>query len=216
MARFGVSRGTVRQALATLQADGLIAVRRGTPAIVRGPRLTQPFSELLSFSAWISSLRMRPSGRVVEFAPRRADVESAAALDLPPGATVYHLVRVRYADDEPLMIERTTFPAEVGKVVASIDLDRDSIYAALAERGIVFESARQDIDAVAASAADGRLLRVASRTPLLRVRRHSYSLEGRPLESSEDRYLAERVTLTIDNTARRPAVARRLATAGGR
>ncbi|MFZ5852974.1 MAG: GntR family transcriptional regulator [Chloroflexota bacterium] len=216
MVRFGVSRGTIRQALAALRADGTIAGGRGVPPIVRGPRLSQPFTELLSFSSWVRSLGRRPSGRVVEFTIRAASPETARALGLEIGARVRHLVRVRYADGEPLMIERTTFPGEIGDRVAGIDLEHDSIYAELATQGVVFDAAHQEIDAIGATAADARLLDVAPRTPLLRVRRLTYSPAGRPLEWSEDRYLSGRVTLAIHNSAARPAMARRLATTGGR
>jgi len=215
MARFGVARGTIRQALATLRADGLVSGSRGKSPVVRGARLAQPFTELLSFSAWVTSLGRKPSGKVIEFARRPADVETAAALEIPRGQTIFHLVRVRLADEEPLMIERTTFPETVGELVARLELDRLSIYAELAEQGIAFDSARQFVDAVGASATDGRLLGVPPRTPLLRVRRLSFSPSGRPLEWSEDRYLSERVTLSIDNSASRPILGRRLAEIAG-
>lgn len=215
MARFGVSRGTIRQALAALRADGTIAGGQGAPPIVRGPRLSQPFTELLSFTSWVRSLGRQPAGRVVEFTVRAASPEAAAALDLATGSPVRYLVRVRYADGEPLMIERTTFPAEIGELVATVDLEHDSIYATLATKGVVFDSARQEVDAVGASAADARWLEVAPRAPLLRVRRLTFSPAGRPLEWSEDRYVSGRVTLAIHNSAARPAMARRLAAAGG-
>jgi GntR family transcriptional regulator len=215
MTAFGVSRGTVRQALASLRADGLIAGRRGSPATVVGRRLEQPFSELVSFSAWVASLGLRPSGRVVEFAPRPADAEAATGLGVVLGATVFHLVRVRLAGDEPLMIERTTFPDDVGRLLADVDLEADSIYAHLSARGAQVASAQQSIDAVAASAVDARLLRAAPRTPLLRVRRRSYTATGRPLELSEDRYRGDRVSLQVENSAVRPSMERRLVAAGG-
>jgi GntR family transcriptional regulator len=216
MARFGVARGTIRQALAALRADGSIAGGRGRPPTVRGARLAQPFTELLSFSAWVSSLGRKPSGKVIEFARRPADVEVAEALGVPRGEPVFCLVRVRLADEEALMIERTVFPAAVGQLVGGLELDRQSIYAELAEQGVVFDSARQIVDAVGASPVDARLLGVPPRTPLLRVRRHSFSPDGVPLEWSEDRYLSERVVLTIDNSAARPSLSRRLASVGGR
>lgn len=216
MERFGVSRGTIRQALAALRSDGTIAGSRGRPPVVRGPRLAQPFSELLSFSAWISSLGMRPTGVVIEFARRPADRETAEALVIRPGAPVHHLVRLRCADDEPLMIERTTFAPRVGELVSMLDLEGGSIYEQLGRRGIVFDSARQQIDAVPASGQDAALLHVTPRTPLLRVRRNAFSPTGEPLEWSDDRYLADRIAFTIDNTASDASVVRRLGRGRGR
>lgn len=215
MVEFGVSRGTVRQALAGLRVDGTVAGGRGVPPVARGAPLAQPFSELISFSAWIVSLGRVPSGRLVGSV--RGPVgpgEAAEALGLAPDAPVRRIVRVRYADDEPLMIERTTFPDEIGQLVAGLDLERRSIYAELAERGIVVASAHQVVGAVAAGVEDARLLSVPLRSPLLRVRRRSLLASGRPLEWSDDRYRADRVTFAIDNTPARPALGRRLAMGG--
>jgi len=213
--RFGVSRGTVRQAVASLRADGSVFGGRGAPPLVRGGRLQQPFTELLSFSSWIASLGGRPSGVVVAFERGPADAEIAETLGVAVDAPVSRLVRLRLADNEPLMVERTTFPADIGDVVAMVDLEHQSIYAELAGHGIVFDYARQLIDSVPASTSDARLLGLRARAPVLRVRRLSFSPSGRPLEWSEDHYRGDRVTLSIDNSASRPALVRQLAPARG-
>jgi len=216
MRRFGVARGTVRQAVAALRADGTIAGPRGRPPVVRDRRLAQSFTNLLSFSAWIRSLGMEPSGVLVELTLRPAEDEVAAMLAVAPGSPVYPLVRVRHADGEPLLIERTAMPRSVGALVTTLDLERDSIYAALLRRGITFASAHQIIDALHASPEDARLLRTAPHTPLLRVRRQAFAPDGAPLEWSDDRYLATRVTFTLDNTAANVGLSRHLASAAGR
>ncbi len=214
-AAYGVSRGTVRQALAALRAEGLIVGGRGAkPVVVREPQLAQPFTELLSFSAWARSLGRTPTGRVVSFAPEPADGVTADALGVEPATPLWHLVRVRLADGVPLMIERTSFAPDIGELVAGVDLERESIYATLARHEVVFAGARQSVDAVPAGRTDARLLTVRPAVPLLRVRRRTLSPSGHPLEWSDDRYRADLVTLTIENSARLPAVARRLAMGG--
>jgi len=198
MGRFGVARGTVRQAIAALRADGTIAGPQGRPPIVQDRRLTQSFDHLL------------------ELALRPADDEAAAKLAVAPGSPIYYLVRVRYADGEPLLIERTAMPRALGEIVARLDLERDSIYEELRARGVIFASAHQEIDALTASDDDARLLRTAPDTPLLRVRRQAFAPDGAPLEWSDDRYLATRVTFTLDNTAANVGLSRHLASAAGR
>lgn len=210
IARHGVSRGTVRQALATLRAEGLIGGSQGRPLAVRSADLTQPLGELISFSAWVRSLGKTPSGEVCEAGTRPSTTEEAAVLALNAGDAVFHLIRLRLADGVPLMIERTTFPVHIGDLLSGIDLDRDSIYAVLARRGIVFASARHLLGAIAASRTDARLLGIPLHAPLLRVRRHAVSPSGQPLEWSDDRYLGERVNFAVENTAIMPGVARRL------
>jgi len=142
---------------AAVSAWGLVAGGRGAPPQVRAARLSQPFTELVSFSAWLRSIGRVPSGRVMEWRIQPADRRVATALGIDPGSAVYGLVRVRLADGEPVMIERTAFPLEIGQLVGEVDLEAGSIFASLAERGIVFDRARQEIDAVGASAADARV-----------------------------------------------------------
>lgn len=60
--QYGVSRGTVRQALAVLRSDGLVTSRRGTRRVVLGTARVQSFSELLSFTHWAYSMGEEPGG----------------------------------------------------------------------------------------------------------------------------------------------------------
>jgi GntR family transcriptional regulator len=198
---FDVSRGTVRQALATLRAEGVVASRKGARGVVLSEPRAQSFSELLSFSAWARSLGEEPSGRVVELVRRYADAADAQRLDVPEGDPVFSLVRVRMLGGAPVMIERTTFVESVGRRVASVDLESDSIYARLGEHGVVFAQARHYVSAIPADAEDAELLGVEPGTPLLRQVRRTTSPEGVPLEWSDDRYLGDAVSFVLENSS---------------
>ena len=84
-AQFGVSRGTVRQALAALRSEGLINGGRGRPPRVARSMLAQSFDQMVSFSAWAESLGRVPVARTLELARRPADAADAAKLGLEPG-----------------------------------------------------------------------------------------------------------------------------------
>jgi GntR family transcriptional regulator len=198
---FGASRGTVRQALNQLRAEGAIAARQGSRWVVLAAPLVQSFSELLSFSAWARSEGNEPGGTDIELSRRRATDVDAERLKIAVGEPVYRLLRVRTLSDTPVMIERTIFIDEIGRLLIDFDLDTASIYEQLGEHGIVFARARHTIDAIPATAEDSRLLRVARRTPLLRQRRSSTSQTGQQLEWSDDRYRGDVIAFVVDNTA---------------
>lgn len=198
---FDVSRGTIRHALATLRAEGVIASRKGARGVVLAEPRAQSFSELLSFSAWARSLGEEPSGRVVELVRRYATPDDARRLELAEGEPVFSLVRVRILGTVPVMIERTTFVEEVGRLVAALDLESESIYARLGEFGVVFAQARHYVSAVGADGEDAELLAVAPGTPLLRQVRLTTSPDGVPLEWSDDRYLGDAVSFVLENAA---------------
>jgi GntR family transcriptional regulator len=199
--RYVASRGTIRHALSTLRAEGAIVAGRGSRWVVLGEPLVQSFSELVSFSAWARAEGHVPGGSIVELARRPATKADVSRLAVLEGEPVFHLVRIRLLSGVPVMIERTSFVEAVGSLLVDLDLEHDSIYEQLGDRGIVFARARHTIDAVAASADDARLLDVPRRTPLLRERRSTTSPAGQPLEWSDDRYRGDTIAFVVDNTA---------------
>ena len=202
-ARFAVSRGTVRQALAALRSEGLIGGGRGRPprgALDAGAELRSA----VSFSAWAEGLGRTPGARTLELARRPAEGGGGAQAGLEPGRPVFAYKRVRLLDGEAVMVELTTFVEWVGRLLLDCDLDGGSVYAQLVERGVVFGEAQQAITAVAASAEQATLLGVARRAPLLEVRRHVFAPDGAPLEWSYDTYRADAFTITIQSQVELP------------
>jgi GntR family transcriptional regulator len=210
MRQFGVSRGTIRQARAALRADGTIGGSRGRRLSVRGTPLTQPLGELVSFTSWVRSLGKEPGGRVIAFTRESASDAAALALSLAPGDAVWRLERVRLADGEPLLIERTIFPEAIGTLLIDVDLNAYSVYEQLAARGVTVSAARHLIDAVTATPADAALLQIAPGTALLRVVRQASAADGRPVEWSDDRNRGDAVNFAVENRAGDTGLVRQL------
>lgn len=206
--RYSVSRGTIRQAFAALRADGVIASRRGARRVVIGGPRVQSFGELLSFSRWARAIGEVPGGHVVSLERHPATGAEAERLALAPGDHVYRLVRVRLLSGRPVMVERASYPGEVGALVAGFDLSVDSITERLEGLGVVFTDAEHVIDAVPASAADARLLGVRPAVPLLRERRFTTDRSGRPVEWSDDRYVGSATAFSIRNSVAVNALSR--------
>jgi GntR family transcriptional regulator len=197
--RFAVSRGTVRQALAELRAEGLISGGRGRPPRVTRSIMAQSFDQMVSFSAWAERLGRTPSARTLELTRRPAGVEAARKLGLEPGRPVFQYKRLRLLDGDPAMVEVTTFREGVGRLLLDCDLDGGSVYAQLGERGVRFGEAHQSIGAIAASAEQSALLGVPRRAPLLEVRRHVFAPDGTPVEWSYDTYRGDAFAITVQS-----------------
>src|SRR5690348_18273399 len=94
-ARYEVSRGTVRQAVATLTAEGLIGSRQGARRVVLASRRSQSFEELRSFAQWARAMGREATGEVVTQEYRPATSEDAVRLQVPVGTQVLHVLRLR-------------------------------------------------------------------------------------------------------------------------
>ncbi|MHC6175604.1 GntR family transcriptional regulator [Glutamicibacter sp. X7] len=197
--QYGVSRSTIRQALASLRQEGLIRGVQGRRPIVCKAVPSQPFSVFMSFSEWASAMGRVPGQRTVEIARRSADAETADLLQVTEGDPVVQLLRVRSLDGAVTMLERSRYLREVGDLLFEMDLDAGSIYAYLRQRGVDLASGRHVIDAVAADAVDAEHLGVVAGSPLLRARRTAVDAQGKVLEVADDRYLPEQANFVIEN-----------------
>ncbi|MEU5281372.1 GntR family transcriptional regulator [Streptomyces asoensis] len=210
--RYGVSRGTVRQAVAALTAEGLIGSRQGARRVVLASRRSQSFAELRSFAQWARAMGREASGHVVAQEYRPATAEDTVHLQLPHGTTVLHVLRLRGLDGEPVLLERTVYADWISPAVESIEPDCPSVTQRLLDdTGLVFAYGEHVIDAVAAGARDAELLGVRRTSPLLRVRRVTTTREGRPVEWSDDRYRPDAVSFSVHNSIGNNALARKTA-----
>jgi len=203
--RYGVARMTVRQAISSLAAKGLVRRARGQGTFVAPPRLTQP-ATLTSFSEDMAARGMRATSLVLvqEVVPAGALV--AERLELSRNETVLRLERIRFGDTDPVAIERAHLPAERFAGLEHVDLQEASLYGVLAERwNCALDSCEQRVAAVALAAAEAHLLRTDAGCPALRIERVTRDIEQRPVEYVRSLYRGDRYEL--HSRARRLSVA---------
>jgi GntR family transcriptional regulator len=198
---FAASRGTVRHALASLAADGLISSRQGARRIVLGGRRSQNFTELRSFAQWAAAMGRTATGLVISSVRRAATAHDASELRVPQGSEVLSVLRLRRLDGEPVLVERTVYSGWIAAAVEHIEPDADSVTDRLhRQENLVFAYGRHQIDAVGAGTTDADLLGLRRGSPLLRIRRTTTDHAGRPVETSDDRYVPSAVTFVVHNS----------------
>ncbi|MEW2418444.1 GntR family transcriptional regulator [Streptomyces sp. NPDC046866] len=201
-ARWSASRGTVRQAVATLAAEGLIGSRQGARRIVLRHERRHSFGELNSFAQWAEGIGHEVTSRFLARTRRPATPEEAERLALPAGTEVLAVLRLRLLDGEPTMVERTAYADWAAPAVEALPEDCRSVMDSLAHgSGIVAHYGEHLIDALPAGSEDARLLEIRRGSPLLRQRHVSATATGRPIEWGDDRYRAGSVTFSVSNSA---------------
>jgi GntR family transcriptional regulator len=182
-AQFGVSRITVRQALADLQKEGLIIKVAGKGSFVSRPKASQPLARLEGFSEAMSRQGYTIRNKVISFKPIPASPLVAQQLGLAENAPVIEIKRIRYLDREPVSLEITYLPEELGTRLAGEDLANRDIFLILEhDYGIPLGHADLQIGALVADEALALALQVMEGTALLKLQRLTHTAEGKPLD----------------------------------
>jgi GntR family transcriptional regulator len=193
-----VSRITVRQALASLAARGLVerGVGRGT-YVRRGAPVVHDLARVSGFTEEAARQGLEAGARILGARERRAPGHVARALALAPGARAVRLERVRLAGVRPVALEDTWLPAARFPGLLGEDLS-GSLYALMRERyGLVPVSATERLEAVAARVLDADALGVAVGTPLMQVERIAFAADGSAVEFARDRHRSDRARFVI-------------------
>jgi GntR family transcriptional regulator len=194
----GVSRMTLRQALSTLEAKGLLVRRRGRwgGSFVAEPRIEVDLSGLPGFTEQMRRAHVRAGARVIRAATVQAPAEVRRALRLRRGAEVHLVVRVRSANRSPLALEESHFPADLFPGLLASRLS-GSLYTLLRGRGLPPHSAVEELEPVNATAEQAALLRIAPQDPLLRITRTAFTEDGRPVEHAWDHFRSDRTRIIL-------------------
>ena len=178
---YEVSRNTVREALRGLRAEGLVTAERGRAPRVRRAEIEQPVGTLYSLfsSVEATGLTQRSDVRVLGL---RADGVVAAHLNLEESTPLFHLERLRRADDAPLAVDRVWMPASLAAPLLDADFTHTSLYAELAERtGTRLESGHERIRAQLPTPGERALLECPEGAAVFIIERTGVAA-GRPVE----------------------------------
>ena len=205
---FGVSRMTVRAALAGLERDGMLERVPGRGSFVRKGAAHRPVGVLLSFHDQALAEGKTPRSRVLEAEVRAARPQEIAALyktkvqdpELPE--EVVAITRVRLFDDLPIAIERAVFPATLSALLTT-DLETGSLHNALRRLGLTPTLGSSLLTARTADD-DAPDLGVAPTTPMLVETRSIVDQHGAPLEFTVSSYVADRYALRVDFDVSQP------------
>lgn len=196
--RFGVNRHTVRHALSALAEDGLVHARRGSGVFVTYTPTEYPIGRRVRFHQNLTAAGRIPAKEILTLQTRTAGPSEQNALGLEPAEEVHVYEGLSLADEQPIAIFRSVFPAARFPNLLK-DLSATKSVTAALDRAGVSDYTRQStrLTAKQATATQALHLRIAEGSPILRTVSINTDLDGEAIEYGHTWFAGDRVTLTV-------------------
>ena len=191
---YQVSRVTVRKALAELTNEGLLRRMQGKGTSDSAPRLRTNLKEITSFHEACRMMGSVPGTKVLSAQIIHAEDALRDKLMLA-GHETLEVIRLRTADDVPVMLETNCFPMTYAALL-NADLT-GSLYHLLSKQGIEAASGTHEISLCYATPHQARLLDVEPGTALLQLDQVIYDQHSAPLHTSHQVIRGDRFTFRI-------------------
>lgn len=194
-AQFGVSRQTMRQAIAELRREGLLDARKGVGTRVLAQAPTRGYVHALADLSELSQYARDLGLLVREQRLEKLRGRRAQEFGARPGTSWLHIRGVRAAAEgqTPFGLVEVWVDGRYAEAAMAAPPRRQPIFAAIeAAYGVQIEEVRQEVGGEVLDAASAAVLGVAPGSAALRVVRRYCAAGGRLVELSETLHPAAR------------------------
>lgn len=198
--QFGISRMTVRQALAYLIQDGVLVVRPGVGTFVAEPKLLYNTYHLLGFTEEMIRQGENASSKILEQSLVIPPAYVARGLGLGAKQMVIKIVRLRMTNDLPVLLETNYLPPELCPGLESKDLENKSLFALLEQDyGLQLEHTQQSLESTVANDYEANLFGIEAGAAMILLEGMNFLANERPVEYFKAIYRGDRFRFVIES-----------------
>ena len=189
--KMGVSRATLREAMRTFEAQGLIRRRQGSGTFVVGqvPVMEAGLEVLESLETMAERLNLEISVNNLQLETFTADFENSQVLDVPVGTPLLRIQRVMREESRPVAYLLDTLPMDVLKPEQLPSTFDGSVLDFLLKRGDSLTVSKAAISAIGAPADVAKALQIQRGDVLLEFVSKLYHSNGKVLDYSSSYFI---------------------------
>lgn len=198
--QFGVNRHTLRRAIDVLRHEGTVRVEQGRGTFVMAAPITVAIGKRVRFNESLKAQSVEPQWQILQVTQIPADIRIAQSLEITSAATVVLYERVSLADQAPLSLARSYFPAALFPGLLAHCQAYHSV-SALFQTEYDCDHIRRStrLSARLPTAQDARILRMPATQPVLLSESINVDQYGRVIEYGVTQFRGDRMELFIKN-----------------
>lgn len=193
---YGVSRITIKKAVDELVIQGLVIKRRGSGTFVKAldDDDVQELSMAKQFEGFSEAHKdKKVRSEIVNFEVIHPTEEIATKLKITCDDFVYYIVRTRYGNDVPFVIEYTYMPIGLIPGIKN-DVLLNSVYGYIEkELKLKIKSSHRVIRAILPSELEQKWLQIDSNFPILEVEQVGFLDNGQPFEYAKAHHRSDKI-----------------------
>ena len=194
----GVARGTIREGLFQLEAEGVIYRKDRSGWYVSPPPVVYDPTRWEGFMSYVEAQGRRPSTETLGAEEIVADSLLAEVFDRPVGAPLYMIRRRRYIDGRAVLVERMVVDKALAPDLLKFSFDQSLTSILKSEYGLSVARNQVTMQPCALTLQEAEALRVKSGLPGLSVVRTSYDAKGRVVEFDREYWRHDALRISVD------------------
>ena len=180
---FNVTRATIRSALNELKKQGLIRTEKGKGSVVCHPSIEQSLLRFYSFSRDFMNSSFNTKTTIIEKKEIPAPWDIVEKLELTENEGVFEIVRLRWFNEYPMIIETSFAPVKLFPGLINNNLEEKSIYDLIEYKyGMKIIKAKEYISPKNADVEEAEYLGIEAGAPVFFTERVTISTNQKPIE----------------------------------
>jgi DNA-binding GntR family transcriptional regulator len=196
------ARGTIREGLSQLEAEGLIYRKDRSGWYVSPSPIVYDPTRWEGFVSYVEAQGRRPDTETLDAAETAADGFLAGLFDRPLGAPLYLIRRRRYIDGRPVLVESIVVDVVLAPDLLRFSFDQSLTGILKAEYGLSVTRNKIEMQPCALTGCEARALKLRSGLPGLKVVRTSYDAFGRVVEFDREHWRHDALKISVEARVR--------------
>ncbi len=196
--KYGVSRLTARSAVTELVNEGYLIRKQGYGTFIQKPRIENSQERFKGFKSDMEDKGFTVSSTILESSEIYAPEFIQSSLMLDGNPKVFKIKRLRFANNEPIVIHESYIPSELCPNLLQYDFAKDSLYSVFTGKyKKTINNATEHLEAISADMEIASFLEIKEGDPILFIQRTSFIEDNIPFEYSRSWYRGDRYIFDI-------------------